>query len=67
MSACGATLIKGDQVATNGIVQVIDRVLYRFPGESLSNYIQRNSKLRMLAMMMQIAGSQDKLNSKSKD
>ncbi|XP_056001343.1 periostin-like isoform X1 [Ostrea edulis] len=62
MSACGATLIKGDQVATNGIVQIIDRVLYRYPGDSLPNYIQQNSKLRTLAMLMQIDGYQDKLN-----
>lgn len=64
MSVSGATLIKADQQATNGVVQVIDRVLYSIPDDTISNYIQENSRLRKLAMLMQIAGYQDILDSK---
>lgn len=64
MSVSGATLIKADQQATNGVVQVIDRVLYSIPDDTISNYIQENSRLRKLAMLMQIAGYQDSLDSK---
>lgn len=64
MSVSGATLIKADQQATNGVVQVIDRVLYSIPDDTISNYIQENSRLRKLAMLMQIAGNQDSLDSK---
>lgn len=66
MSASGATLIKADQQATNGVVQVIDRVLYSIPDDTISNYIQENSRLRKLAMLMQIADYQDSLDSKEK-
>ncbi|XP_062617386.1 periostin-like [Saccostrea cucullata] len=62
MSASGATLIKADQVATNGIVQVIDKVLYNLPIDLASNYIQGNSRMRKLAMLLQISGYQDQLN-----
>lgn len=64
MSVSGATLIKADQQATNGVVQVIDRVLYSIPDDTISNYIQENSRLRKLAMLMQIAGYHDSLDSK---
>lgn len=64
MSVSGATLIKADQQATNGVVQVIDRVLYSIPDDTISNYIQENSRLRKLAMLMQIAGYQDSHDSK---
>lgn len=64
MSVSGATLIKADQQATNGVVQVIDRVLYSIPDDTISNYIQENSRLGKLAMLMQIAGYQDSLDSK---
>lgn len=64
MSVSGATLIKADQQATNGVVQVIDRVLYSIPDDTISNYIQENSRLRKLTMLMQIAGYQDSLDSK---
>lgn len=66
MSASGATLIKADQQATNGVVQVIDRVLYSIPDDTISNYIQENSRLRKLAMLMQIADYQDSIDSKEK-
>lgn len=62
MSVSGATLIKADQQATNGVVQVIDRVLYSIPDDTISNYIQENSRLRKLAMLMQIAGYHDSLD-----
>lgn len=64
MSVSGATLIKADQQATNGVVQVIDRVLYSIPDDTISNYVQENSRLRKLTMLMQIAGYQDSLDSK---
>lgn len=64
MSVSGATLIKANQQATNGVVQVIDRVLYSIPDDTISNYIQENSRLRKLTMLMQIAGYQDSLDSK---
>lgn len=64
MSVSGATLIKADQQATNGVVQVIDRVLYSIPDDTISNYIQENSRLRKLTMLMQIAGYQDSIDSK---
>ncbi|XP_061187064.1 periostin-like [Saccostrea echinata] len=62
MSASGATLIKADQVATNGIVQVIDKVLYNLPIDLGSDYIQENSRMRKLAMLLKISGYQDKLD-----
>ena len=63
MSASGATLIKADQEATNGVIQVINKVLYNIPDETASNYIQVNSRLRRLAMLMQVGGYPESLDS----
>ena len=63
MSASGATLIKADQEATNGVIQVINKVLYNIPDETASNYIQENSRLRRLTMLMQVGGYPESLDS----
>ncbi|XP_072300023.1 periostin, osteoblast specific factor b isoform X2 [Eucyclogobius newberryi] len=55
-----ARIIHGNQVATNGVVHVIDRVI-RATGNSIQSYVEVDDDLTTLSDIIQNAGLMDKL------
>ncbi|XP_069100886.1 transforming growth factor-beta-induced protein ig-h3-like [Argopecten irradians] len=60
VTAEGARIVKS-AVATNGIVHVVDRVLYNFPQVSADRYVHEQRNMTTLDMVVQIAGLQKTL------
>ncbi|KAJ8301480.1 hypothetical protein KUTeg_020467 [Tegillarca granosa] len=55
----GCTVIKPDQEASNGIIHVIDRVIYPIPSENMIEYITNRPNLQTLAKGFSSAGIED--------
>ncbi|XP_033746247.1 transforming growth factor-beta-induced protein ig-h3-like isoform X2 [Pecten maximus] len=60
VTAEGARIVKS-AVATNGIVHVVDHVLYNYPQVSADQYVHEQRNMTTLDLVVQITDLQDKL------
>ena len=57
----GANITSADNTATNGIIHVIDRVLYRFPEASTPQLVDEHVNLTTMALLIDKGGLHDVL------
>lgn len=57
----GANITSPDNTATNGVVHVIDRMLYRFPEVYTTQYVHEHQNLSKISLLIDKGGLHDQL------
>ncbi|CAG2223973.1 unnamed protein product [Mytilus edulis] len=61
----GANITSPDNTATNGVVHVIDRMLYRFPEVYTTQYVHEHQNLSKISLLIDKGGLHDQLKAQN--
>ncbi|XP_076106642.1 transforming growth factor-beta-induced protein ig-h3-like [Mytilus galloprovincialis] len=61
----GANITNPDNTATNGVVHVIDRMLYRFPEVYTTQYVHEHQNLSKISLLIDKGGMHDQLKAQN--